>query len=122
MWHSTSLTSIYSYSGFVIPPQSVNISLNDVAEINCKAIATFINWVVNGQPLDNAIRSKGFDDSLPIVTLNETRDLRMRTLRVVGSSDSDGANITCSVLLLTTTIFDVAESEPALILVQGDVE
>ena len=121
--HNKPLTSFYSYSGFVIPPQSVNISLNEVAEINCIAIATFINWVTNGQPLENAIRDKGFDDSSPTVTLNETKELRMRILRVVGSPDSNGANISCIAFLhITATNVSTAVSEPALILVQGDVE
>ena len=107
-------------SGIVVPPRSVNISLNEVAEINCIAIATFTAWEVNGQPFDNAIRSKGFDDSAPTVILNETQNLRMRTLRVVGSPDSNGANITCIAIQISP--LSAATSEPALILVQGDVK
>ena len=109
-----------SCPGIVIPPRSVNISLNEVAEINCKAIATFINWEVNGQPFDDTTRSKGFDDSALIVILNVTQNLRISTLRVVGSPDSNGANITCIAIQLIPMISGAA-SEPALILVQGDI-
>ena len=106
----------------MIPPQSVNISLKKVAKINTIAFATYINWKVNGEPVDNVTRSKGFNDSVQEEPLDKTRNLRMRTLRVVGSPDSNGANITCVAYLQSSssTDFDAAESEPALILVQGD--
>ena len=110
------------HTGILTPPRSVNISLNEVAVFNCTAIATFIIWRVNGEPVAN-IRSKGFDDKALIVTVNETQNLRMRTLRVVGSPDSHNVSITCVALLQIsgTNNFSVAQSEPALILVQGDV-
>ena len=102
----------------MIPPPPINISLNEVAVLNCTAIATFINWEVNGQPIDDHI-SQDFDDSARPVLVNETQNLRMRTLRVTGSSDSNGSNITCVAVLATSTTHPIAISEPALILVQG---
>ena len=42
-------------------------------------------------------------------------------MRVVGSPDSNGANITCIAIQLTPMI-SAATSEPALILVQGDIK
>ena len=88
--------------------------------LHCTAIATFIDWEVNGQPVDDH-DSQGFDDSARTVLLNETQDLRMRTLRLMGSHDTNGTNITCiAVLEITSTTFSAAHSEPALILVQGD--
>ena len=110
----------YSHPGVVIPPQSVNISLNEVTVINCTAIAEFINWRVNGQPIDAILTSKGFDESAPTVDINEAQNLRMRTLRVLGSPDSNGVNITC-IAFQGPPMFSAATSETALILVQGDV-
>ena len=110
-------------SGIRIPPHSVNISVDEVAVFNCTAIATFIRWEADGQPLNNITRSKGFDDTAPIVALNHTTGLHMRTLSVVGSPDTNGTNITCFALLrISSTMFGAAKSEPALILVQGDAE
>ena len=98
----------------MIPPRSANVSLNEVAVLNCTAIATFIDWEVNGQAVDKSTRSKGFDDSTPLVTLNKQQNLRMRALGVTGSSDSNTTNIKC------VAIHNVpVKSEPALILVQG---
>ena len=98
----------------------MNISLNEVAVLNCTAIATFINWEVNGQPV-NDLDSPDFSYSAStvVVRVNETQTLRMSTLKVTGSSDSNGSNITCFAFLLTSTTHPIAKSEPALILVQG---
>ena len=110
------------HPGILAPPQSVIISLNEVAVLSCTAIADFINWAVNGIPA-NEYKSNVFDDSAPIVTLDAMRDLRMRTLRVLGSPDSNGVNVTCIAFLHTgTTNVSVAVSEPAVIVFQGDVE
>ena len=96
----------------------MNISLNEETVLNCTAIATFINWEINGETLSVVHRNKGFDDSGPIVVLDEISNRRMRTLRVVGSHDSNGSNITCFAFLrITPTDFNTAPSEPTLILV-----
>ena len=105
--------------GIVNPPLSVNITLSKVAVLNCTAIATWIIWLVNGEPIDDTLRSKGFDDYTELVTLNETQDLRLKTLNVTGSSDSNGTSISCFVALFHSTTHPIATSEPALILVQG---
>ena len=97
----------------------MNITLGEVAEINCGANnAIYIGWFVNGQRVIGT-SSKSFDNTKPAVIVN---DLYMRTLRVVGSSDSNGAHIVCLAILHVGDRIHFARSEPALILVQGDVE
>ena len=103
-------------SGIVIPPKSVNISINELTEISCTAIKTFIDWEVNGKPVDD-LNSEVF---APLLTLNQTESFRMRTLRIVGSFDSNNSNIVCFAFLqISSTTFSAAVSEPTLILVQG---
>ena len=95
----------------------MNISWNGVALINCTAIATFIDWEANGKQIDS-FRSKGFDDTAASVVLNRTQSLRMATLRVVGSSNSNNVSVVC-VALLPSSDNIVERSTAALILVQG---
>ena len=107
---------MHVHAGIVTPPQSANVSLNEVAVFNCTAITTFINWEVNGQFVDDQTRRKGFDDTASLVTLDAAKNLRMRVLRVLGSPDSNDSNITCVAIRLG---LNTLRSEPALILVQG---
>ena len=97
----------------------MNTALSKVAVLNCTGIATVIDWLVNGQPIDDTLRRKGFDDFTPLVTLNKAQDLRLNTLNVTGSSDNNGTNVSCVATLISSTIRPIARSEPALILVQG---
>ena len=100
----------------MIPPQSTNISLNEVTFLNCTAIAEWIRWKINGQPVDN---NTDFDESPQTVELNKTQELSRGTLKVVGSTDSNHTNITCFAIYRYVPP-DISQSEPALILVQGD--
>ena len=122
MWNScvSAWLTVYPFPplGIVIPPTPKNISLNEVAKLNCTAIATFIIWEVNGQPVGD-LDSPDFDSSAQTMLVNGTQNLRVRTLRVTGSSDSNGSNITCVAVLHTSATHPIAISEPALILVQG---
>ena len=106
------------YIGIHVPPGSVNISRDGVALINCTATATFIGWEANGKPVDS-LRNQGFDDSAPTVLLNESQNLRMATLKVVGSSNSSNVSVVCVALLPSSTTDFIKRSEAALILVQG---
>ena len=98
----------------------MNISRDGVALINCTAIATFIGWEANGKPIDS-LRNQGFDDSAASVPLNGTQNLRMATLKVVGSSNSSNVSIVCVAILPSSNTDFIKRSEAALILVQGGV-
>ena len=99
----------------------MNISLNGTAAFNCTATATFINWEANGKPVDEALKNKGFVEGA-LITIDEEENLRTKTLRVVGLNDNNNVTILCVATLtnIQTTDSTVAESEPALILVQGN--
>ena len=89
--------------------------------ITCTAIATFIDWKVDGQPVDDHNR-QDFDDSTRTVSLNTAQNLRMSELKVMGSPTSNGSSIACVVALeIDTNIFVGNSSEPAMIHVQGNV-
>ena len=75
----------------------MNISWNGVAFINCTAIATFVDWESNGILIDR-LQNRGFDRA-PTVALNITQNLRMSTLKVVGSSNSSNVSVVCVALL-----------------------
>lgn len=98
------------------PPQSVNISLYEVTVFNCTADADVINWMVNETPMDEAWKSKGFNDTAPLVRVSETQNLCWKPLTVVGSNYSNNVNISC--VAITESIHNV--SKPALLRVQGD--
>ena len=103
----------------------MNVSLNGFAMFNCTAIATSITWEIDGVLINSDkgyLKSKGFDDSASLVTLDSTQDLRGTSLRVLGSSNNSNASITCvaiTFLSITPPSFAVNRSEPALMLVQG---
>ena len=96
------------------PPQSVNVSINGVAEFTCTAIATSITWTANGQQLSNI---DGV--SIATVAVDKTRNIRISTLRIPVSSTDDATNITCHAIVLTP--ISSVESSPVLLLVQGIV-
>ena len=82
------------------------LHLIKTAALTCTAVAQEIEWEVNGQPVDSALMSRGFDDSQPLITLNATQNLRTRALQVLGTADNNGTNIynMCG-LLYNTSIF-----------------
>lgn len=57
----------------------MNISLSEVAVLNCTAIASFIYREVNGSDIAGDIRSKGFDDTEASLDVNVAQNLLMRT-------------------------------------------
>ena len=96
----------------------MNITVNRTANFTCTAVASTIEWEVNGQPTtDASIRSRGFDDeAVPLTLLNATQNLYTRTLSAFGSADNNGSHITCIAYFLTPP-FSIFESEPAVLLV-----
>ena len=95
---------------------SVNITVNRTANFTCTAVASTIEWEVNGQPVDDAeIRSRGFDDSSPLILLDSAQNLYTRTMSAFGSVDNNGSSITCVAILLVP--FSTFVSEPAVLLV-----
>ena len=102
-------------AGIIIPPHSVNVSLNEVAEFNCTALhASTFFWLANNQTILN---SNGIEISPVILVGAESEGIRMSILRVAVSSIDNATNITCSAVTLSP--FTKNESDPALLLVQG---
>ena len=79
-----------------------DIEINTTATFTCRAIATFITYEVNGQSITAEQRKNGFDDSAPLVTIDQATNLRSRNLTVLGTSGNNGSNITCSAILLSS--------------------
>ena len=102
-------------TGVTIPPKPVNAGLNETVSFTCTAIGGIIRWQVNRATITAELRSRGFDDSAPLVTLNATQNLQTSTLRVFGSVNNNGTNITCVVVFIMSLSED--ESEAALLLV-----
>ena len=99
--------------GIVVPPEPVNVGLNKSANITCTAIADDIRWEVNGVPIAPDLRSRGFDDSSPLIPVNVTQNLHMRTMRVFGSAENNNTNITCIAVIITP--FSIDENEVTLL-------
>ena len=102
-------------TGVTTSPGSVNAGLNETVNFTCTAIGEEIRWQVNRATINPDLRSRGFDDSSALVTLNATQHLQMSTLKVFGSADNNGTNITCTVFFFIS--FSNKESEAALLLV-----
>ena len=103
-------------TGIVVPPKSVYGALNRTVTFTCTAVAQEIEWEVNGQPIDNVLTSRGFDDSSPLITLNATQNLRTRKLTVLASANNNNTDISCVVYFIVP-VFSIATSEPAVLLV-----
>ena len=111
---STSQECIYSFPvGIVVPPQSVNITLNQRVLLNCTAEAVFINWYVNGNPVSD-LNMAVFNDS---AKARKSGSQRTRPLSVLGTPESNKSKITCVGTIHSPPSQDT--SDPALILVQG---
>ena len=104
---------IFIYADITIPPHSLNVSLNEVAEFNCTAFANTFLWIANNQSI---VINNGIEIS-PVIPVDEAINLRMSKLRVPVSAIDNATNITCSAVILDPLTID--ESEPALLLVQG---
>ena len=94
-----------------IPPRSVNVSLNGVAQFNCSGIGSLLVWSRDGTDLVN-----GNGIAITTVTIDASEDLLMSTLSLPVSS-TNASNITCSVGRTSPLLKN--ESDPALLLVQG---
>ena len=115
-YHNSSTGVYHSFPlDIVVPPQSVNITLNQRVLLNCTAVATFINWFVNGKPISDHDMTV-FNDSAKTRTLGS--QLRTRSLSVLGTSESNESRITC--VGTTHSPPSQESSDPALILVQGE--
>ena len=97
---------LYIYLGVTIPPQSVNISLNGVAQFTCTGVASAFVWKENG------IQTNSTN-----ITQHNINVDTVSTIEVQGSSFENGTNITCTAVSLVPLSVD--ESEPATLLVQG---
>ena len=102
----------------MVPPESVNISLNDETVFTCTAVAHHISWKANNTPVD-AFRDKGFITSLIPTPINVTEKIYSSQLIVTGSHFSNATEIICAVGLPAMGTITTAISEPKLLLVQG---
>ena len=100
----------------MVPPQSVNITLNQRVLLNCTAVASFINWFVNGTTPVSDLNMAVFDESVKTGTSGS--DLRTKLLSVLGTPESNESRITC--VGTTHSPPSQESSDPALILVQGE--
>ena len=86
-----------------------------MAEFNCTGVASDLVWKKNGAEVIH----NGMEIVITQVVVNEMQSIRLSTMRVMVSSlDSNGANITCTAVKISPLSND--ESEPALLLVQGN--
>ena len=103
----------FLFADIINSPQSVNVSLNEIALFNCTGFAEFIRWNVNGNPLDNRVGFKQIT-----VLLNQTQSLRRSTLSVVASLQNNNTKIKCLAFNLSPLTF--TNSEPAVLHIQGN--
>ena len=117
LYNKLELSCLLYATGIVVPPISVNTTINATANFTCTAIAGQIQWLVNGQPSADAnLRNRGFNDqAVPLTTVNATQNLRTRTLSAFGSADNNRSNITC--VAFFTSPFSIIESDPVFLLV-----
>ena len=76
------------YAGITIPPRSVNISLNEVAEFNCTGTADAFTWEFNKETVGN---ENGIV-ILPTITVDAAEHIYMSVLQVITASTIEGAN------------------------------
>lgn len=99
---------------------SVSVAVNETANFTCTAIANFIEWRVNDQPVDDVdSRRRGFDDTSPPIVLNETQNLLTRTMTAFGSVENNGSVITCVGILLSPLTTAISDSAILLVLKSG---
>ena len=110
------LKCISCNADIIIPPQAVNVSINGVAEFSCTGVANSFVWEINGEQVDD----NGETFVVMTVRLNETQlNVRKSTLIMTMSSTDTAANITCTAISWLSNPITTAESDPALLLVQG---
>ena len=104
--------------GIVVPPEAINITLNEETVFTCTAVSSHINWRANNTPV-NEIIGKGIDDLNVRIPVNATEHIYQEKLCVVGSHFSNASTIVCQSILLLGGKFTAAASDPVLLLVQG---
>ena len=67
-------------------------------------------------PISAEQRSDGFDDSAPLITLNQATNLRSKNITVLGTIKNNGSKIVCSSLLTNPLSSD--SSDPVVICVK----
>lgn len=111
------------YAGILNHPMAINISANEETKMNCTVIGDHINWKINGTPLAGDKHAGFYYSHQSSVLLDETTNIRTGQLRIRGLNTTNGTMVTCvASQVIDSEHFTVAESEPALILVQGTVK
>ena len=98
-------------------PESANVSIADNFTVTCAASAyplPNISWWHNSSLVDEAN---------PRITISQTTGIRTveSTITTVNATTSDGGTYVCQVGAPPGTDFDTTDSDPALILVQGEL-
>ena len=106
--------ALLKLADIIVLPQPVNTSISEVAGFNCTAIANVIIWKANGVALQDTNRIEIFE------TVNALQGIFMSTLTISVSSVDNATNITCIAASVKNSMTAVNESEPALLLVQGN--
>ena len=99
--------SVFQFVELLHSPQSVNVSLNEVAEFNCTANSDNIVWRTNGVDVNSG----------QILFIEIAQSIYLSTMKSNALASLDNTNITCTAVKLTPPSSN--ESEPALLLVQG---
>ena len=119
LWLSVVNTLLYLIAGITIPPRAVNVSVNEVAEFNCTAVANTFIWQTNGQQID-----EGNVVKITNALVNGAQNIRISTLKLTVTSTNDTTNITCTATLairqMKSVTLTIADSDPVLMLVQGN--
>lgn len=91
------------------------VAVNSTVNVSCTARGLIIFFEVNGVTIDSNLRNRGFNDEMATVPSVSDPNVRTRTLRVTGTPENNGSNITCIVISPSSG----NESNPALLLVAG---
>ena len=102
---------------------AINISINEEAVMSCTVNGDHIHWKINSEPLVGNEHTGFYNYSQSIFLLDGATNERIGQLTVRGlTTISNGTTVTCIASQLRDSLFSVAVSKPALILVQGIVK
>lgn len=92
----------------------MNVAFNETAVFTCIAVGSIIIFEVNNQTIDSVLRNRGFDDSSPEVSVNNTLT---RMLRVLGTYENNASEVYCVVFQVDVPPFSFERSSAAILLV-----
>lgn len=105
---------MHCFAEILESPDSKNISLNQLAVLNCKAKGNKVFWKINGA---SGEQNSTYWTIYPVQILNKTALIHGAKLEVLGTSESNNTTVECVV----NHSGSIDRSKKALILVQGDL-